>query len=101
MEQPALHLLVVPIVIHAIELEHQLRALRTGGHIGNGSTENHLRTHTEVGLEISFGNLSAFIGSIYIEEMSILGAIRIFVGTVVELGSRPPQVAICTRVSPS
>ena len=101
MEQPALRLLIILIVIHAIELEHQLRTLFASGHIGNGSTENHLRTHTEVGLEISLSYLPALFCSIHIEEMSILGAIRIFVGTVVELGSRPPQVAIYTRVSPS
>ena len=98
MEQPALRLLIILIIIHAIELEHQLRALWAGGHIGNGCAEDNLRTHTEVGLEISFGNLPAFIGGIYIEEMSILGAIRIFVGTVVELDSRPPQVTISSSL---
>ena len=100
MEQPALRLLIVPIVIHAIELEHQLRTLcfRSDGHICNGCAEDNLRTHTEVGLEISFGNLSAFIGGIDIEEMSILGAIRIFVGTVVELGFSPPLVTISSTL---
>ena len=100
MQQPALRFLVVPIVIHAIELEHQLRTLCRfiDGHIGNGCAEDNLRTHTEVCLEISFGNLSAFIGGIDIEEMSILGAIRIFVGTVVELGFSPPLVTISSSL---
>ena len=94
MEQPALRFLIVRIIIHAIEFEQQLRALRTGGHIGNGSTENHLRTHTEVSTEICLGNLTTFIGGIYIEEMAVLSPIRICVGTIVKLDRRPPQVTI-------
>ena len=99
MQQPAIRFLIVPIIIHSIEFKQQLRALRTGGHIGNGSTENHLRTYTESSTEICLGNLTTLIGGIDIEEMTVLSAIRISVGTVVELGSRPPQVVIFTRGS--
>ena len=98
MEQPALRFLIVPIIIHSIEFEQQLRALFTGGHIGNGCAEDNLRTYTEISTEICLGNLTTLIGCIDIEEMTVLSPIRIFVGTIVKLDSRPPQVTISSSL---
>ena len=98
MKQLTFSFLIILIIIHTIEFKQQLRTFSAAamGHIGNGSAEDYLRAHTEISTEISFCNLSALVGSIDIEKMAILRAIRIFVGAVVELDGRPPQIAIGT-----